>query len=97
VLDRAATASGLTATFGGGAARLEPSASGIGSAIGRLLALVVLTETDGRFGLLKECGNQACRGVFYDRSRNHSGKWCSMASCGNRSKVRAWRERKSGA
>jgi predicted RNA-binding Zn ribbon-like protein len=31
--------------------------------------------------------------VFYDRSKNRSGRWCVMAECGNRAKVRAYRER----
>ncbi|HWL91166.1 MAG TPA: CGNR zinc finger domain-containing protein, partial [Actinomycetota bacterium] len=33
--------------------------------------------------------------VFFDGSKNKSGKWCSMAACGNRAKVRAFRERQA--
>ena len=31
--------------------------------------------------------------AFYDRSKNRSGRWCSMDSCGNVEKARAFRER----
>ena len=73
--------------------RLEPTASGVHGAIGRLLSIVFLAELDGSWSHLKECASQTCHSVFYDRSRNRSGKWCSMRSCGNQHKVRAWRDR----
>jgi hypothetical protein len=73
--------------------RLEPTASGVHGAMGRLLAIVFLAELDGSWFHLKECASQTCHSVFYDRSRNRSGKWCSMRSCGNQHKVRAWRDR----
>ena len=38
-------------------------------------------------------GNPDCRWAFYDGSKNRSGRWCDMASCGNRMKARAFRER----
>lgn len=72
---------------------LEPAASGVDGAIGRLLAILFLTELDGSWDRVKECASPTCHSVFYDRSKNHSGKWCSMQSCGNQHKVRAWRER----
>src|SRR6266545_3296834 len=61
--------------------------------VGRILAAAFLAELDGTWERLKECADDTCTGVFYDRSKNHSGKWCSMQSCGNRNKVRAWRAR----
>ena len=42
---------------------------------------------------LKLCGSSTCRWAFYDQSRNHSSRWCRMASCGNRQKARRFRER----
>jgi predicted RNA-binding Zn ribbon-like protein len=33
--------------------------------------------------------------VFFDESRSNNRRWCSMQRCGNRSKVRAHRERAS--
>jgi hypothetical protein len=72
---------------------LEPTAPGADGALGRLLSIVFLAELDGRWSHLKECASETCHSVFYDRSKNDSAKWCSMRSCGNQHKVRAWRER----
>ena len=58
-----------------------------------ILAIAFLAELDGSWSRFKECGDPTCRSVFYDRSKNRSGKWCVMAECGNRAKVRAYRER----
>jgi predicted RNA-binding Zn ribbon-like protein len=41
----------------------------------------------------KACRAADCHWAFYDRSRNRSGVWCEMAVCGNRTKVRAYRDR----
>ena len=37
---------------------------------------------------LKVCARDSCRWAFYDASRNRSGRWCSMAGCGNIVKMR---------
>ncbi|GAC1631785.1 MAG: ABATE domain-containing protein [Candidatus Acidiferrum sp.] len=39
------------------------------------------------------CANPACSLFFYDNSRTHRRRWCSMALCGNRSKVAAFARR----
>ena len=44
-------------------------------------------------GRLKVCDNQGCRWAFYDESRNRSRRWCQSTACGNRFKVRRFRER----
>jgi len=41
---------------------------------------------------VRECHDQSCRWLFLDQSKNHSRRWCSMDLCGNRSKVRRFRE-----
>jgi predicted RNA-binding Zn ribbon-like protein len=76
-----------------GTVRLVPAAAGVDRAIGALLAVVAEAMTDGRWGRLKVCRNDACRWAFYDTSRSGAGKWCSMAICGNRNKAAAWRAR----
>lgn len=43
--------------------------------------------------LVKRCENPECVLLFYDTSRTHARRWCSMAACGNRMKVRAHLER----
>jgi predicted RNA-binding Zn ribbon-like protein len=37
---------------------------------------------------VRECGDDTCRWMFVDRSKNHSRRWCDMKVCGNRAKVR---------
>jgi hypothetical protein len=97
-LNEAARDTGLGLCFGcDDDDRLHTTATGVRGAVGRLLGLMFLAELDGTWHHFKECGNPTCRSVFYDRSKNHSGRWCSMASCGNRAKVRAFRERERSA
>ncbi len=92
-LDAASEAAGLHPHFVYGDPVLVPSEGGVVGALGRLVAIAFLARFDGTWGHLKQCADESCRAVFYDRSRNRSGRWCSMESCGNRAKVRAWRER----
>jgi len=42
---------------------------------------------------LKLCDAHDCGWLFVDASRNRSRRWCEMAECGNRAKVRRFRER----
>jgi predicted RNA-binding Zn ribbon-like protein len=72
---------------------LGPESSGVSAALGRILAAVVRATDEGIWGRLKICTNDACQWVFYDRSRNRSGKWCTMEVCGNRMKARTFRQR----
>lgn len=39
--------------------------------------------------LIKKCENPNCILYFYDISKNHTRRWCSMNVCGNRAKVAA--------
>ncbi len=98
-LNEAAVVSRLRARFGAdGRSRLEPEASGVAGAMGKLVAALFTAMADEDWGRLKLCHDPACRWAFYDSSRNHSSRWCKMASCGNRQKARRFRERaKSGA
>lgn len=93
-LDRAARRAGVGVRFGpSGTAQLEPKAAGADGALGRLLAIVAAAMADGTWSRLKACRADDCRWGFYDRARNRSRHWCSMAVCGNRTKVRAYRAR----
>lgn len=49
----------------------------------------------GDFGLVRKCESDACSLWFYDRTRSHKRRWCSMALCGNRHKVAAFRQREA--
>lgn len=72
---------------------VEPDRPGVGGAVGRLLAIVSRAMSDGSWERLKACRAPDCSWAFYDQTRNRSGRWCSMAVCGNRAKVRAYRTR----
>jgi predicted RNA-binding Zn ribbon-like protein len=52
----------------------------------------LLTEKD--LTLVRRCENPACVLHFYDTSKNHRRRWCSMDICGNRMKVAAHYRRK---
>jgi predicted RNA-binding Zn ribbon-like protein len=45
---------------------------------------------DGPEARLRLCANPQCGLFFCDKSRTHRRRWCSMAVCGNRSKVAAF-------
>jgi len=48
---------------------------------------------EGNQARLRICANPECGLLFYDTSRTHQRRWCSMAVCGNRSKVAAFARR----
>jgi len=91
-LNEAAAKSGLRMRFGAdGRPRLEPEAGGAVGAMGRIVATMHAAMEDEDWLRLKLCTSQSCRWAFYDRSKNHSSRWCTMASCGNREKARRFR------
>jgi predicted RNA-binding Zn ribbon-like protein len=77
----------------GSAVRLEATAPGVAGALGTLVGIVYTAMADGTWPRLKACQRDVCGWLFYDRSRNHSARWCQMAVCGNRTKTRAYRAR----
>ena len=94
-LNGVAAASRLRTRFGAdGKARLEPEATGVAGAMGRMVAAVFRAMSEEDWTRLKLCGSSACRWAFYDRSRNHGGTWCDMATCGNKLKNREFRARR---
>lgn len=56
-------------------------------------ALQLLVSKD--LNTLRICSAEDCAHVFMDRSKNRKRRWCDMKTCGNRSKVRKYRSRKS--
>lgn len=73
--------------------RLVPASKGVTAGLGILAAHLLMAMRSNGWDRLKVCENPQCQRVFYDRSRNRSARWCAMASCGNRNKVRAYRLR----
>ena len=54
----------------------------------------------GDLSLIKKCEASDCVLYFYDTTKNHKRRWCSMAACGNRAKAAAFYRRaksKSGS
>lgn len=76
-----------------GQANLRPDIEGVDGIISFLLALVFTSITDGSWTRLKVCRNEPCQKAFYDTTKNRSGTWCAMATCGSRLKARAYRQR----
>ena len=62
-------------------------------AIDEVVAIALRAMLDGTWVRLKACRN--CHWSFYDYSPNRSATWCSMQLCGNRSKTRAYRKRRT--
>jgi len=66
----------------------------------QLLAPVAEAAADllatGDFDLIRKCEDATCTLWFYDRTKSHRRRWCSMAVCGNRHKVAAFRQRQQG-
>ena len=94
VLDDAAVRARLGVRFAAdGQVRTAPEAGGVAGAIGRLLAIVAAAQDEGTWPRLKACLADDCQWAFYDLSRNRSAVWCDMKVCGNRQKVRSYRER----
>jgi predicted RNA-binding Zn ribbon-like protein len=51
----------------------------------RSAVALVISDAVKRIG---ECADdRGCGWLFYDTTRNHSRRWCSMESCGNRAKA----------
>ncbi|WP_152365549.1 CGNR zinc finger domain-containing protein [Microlunatus speluncae] len=74
--------------------RLRPRATQpVDAGLARLLGVVAEAALDGSWQRLKVCHNPACRWAYYDHSRNKSRTWCSMETCGNQAKARAFRRR----
>ena len=74
---------------------LESPRHDVHGALAELVGIVYTAMADGTWSRLKACRADSCHWRFYDRSRNRSAVWCSMAVCGNRTKTRAYRARRS--
>jgi predicted RNA-binding Zn ribbon-like protein len=95
VLNRAAARAKVGVAFSPeGECQIAPAGGGVDEGIGNLLAIVAQAMSDGEWRRLKVCALDTCQWAFYDKSKNRSGHWCSMAECGNRAKARTFRERR---
>jgi len=76
---------------------LDPSAAALDAAMQPLVESAVSLLTSAKLERLRRCGNSTCYWLFIDETRNHSRRWCEMASCGNVVKVRRHREKARSA
>jgi predicted RNA-binding Zn ribbon-like protein len=93
ILDGVASRARVELRFEEGHDDLRPAAEGPAGALGRIAIAVHSAMADGSWPLLKACRARDCEWAFIDTAKNHSRTWCSMDSCGNREKARAFRER----
>ena len=94
---RAVSFARLSRTGEGYAWSLDPSASALEAAMQPLVESAVSLLTSAKLERLGRCGRSTCTWLFMDETRNHSRRWCEMASCGNVIKVRRFREKARGA
>jgi predicted RNA-binding Zn ribbon-like protein len=88
----------------GGDARLvetfEPGPGGPAATVAQDFARFAATHpaaSPGAKARLKACANPACNMVFFDSGKNATRRWCSMALCGNREKIKRYRKRQADA
>ena len=87
----------LSVQFAGdGSVDISPRAATYHGVLAQLLVPAAYAALDGTWARLKACHADDCLEAFYDQSRNRSGRWCDMAVCGNRTKVRAYRSKRVG-
>lgn len=77
-----------------GVVRLFPSGVGRQWLTSALWTETLLAQQSGIWPRLKLCRLDGCRSAFYDVSRNNSGVWHDVKTCGNVANLRASRERK---
>lgn len=73
-----------------GTARREGNASQL---LASLAADAVDLLAGGDIDRVKGCAHTGCTRLYVDSSRAGNRHWCGMATCGNKAKVRAFRER----
>jgi predicted RNA-binding Zn ribbon-like protein len=89
-------------------ARLRPTADGFAwdwppeeAALERPLWALARSAADllvsPELGRVRQCPGDGCGWLFLDTSKNGKRRWCDMAVCGNRARVRAHYRRRKGA
>jgi predicted RNA-binding Zn ribbon-like protein len=78
-------------------AHRHPDDDPTGEALARIATPLVEAIAENHTARFRVCANDDCRWVFEDESRAGRRRWCDMASCGNRAKVRRYRARRKVA
>ncbi|WP_369830770.1 CGNR zinc finger domain-containing protein [Mycobacterium sp. 1245805.9] len=77
-----------------GVLRMEPTGSGWCWLASALFSEICLSQRDDTWKRIKQCHKSLCGTIFYDRSKNNSGRWCNVKTCGNAANLRASRARR---
>ncbi|MFG2830669.1 CGNR zinc finger domain-containing protein [Streptomyces sp. NPDC048434] len=97
-LDRLLAAAPLVLSVhpdGGAALRPVAGLRGAAHLTARIAAGIATAVADGTWSRLKACEAHDCRWVFYDKSPAGRSRWCTMAVCGSRAKMRTYRARRA--
>jgi len=78
-----------------GMLRTQPTGTGIRWVESAVWGAVLMAQTLDTLRRLKLCRNEGCGSAFYDRSKNNSGVWHDVHTCGNMANLRASRARRS--
>lgn len=89
-LETAAAAFPLLLTTAHNGLGLSPKGA---NQLGRVLVELNRLAETAQLDRLKMCESSECHWVFFDRSKPANRRWCSSDRCGNRQKVRTYRER----
>ncbi|SCG69308.1 CGNR zinc finger domain-containing protein [Micromonospora halophytica] len=73
-----------------------PGLRGAAGLTALVAAAVAGACADGSWARVKACSMENCRWVYFDRSPAGRRRWCDMAVCGSRAKMRAYRAAKRG-
>ena len=74
--------------------RLQPAGSGWRWLASILWGEILLSQQTDTWRRLKQCQRHGCDSTFYDRSKNNSGVWHNVKTCGNAENLRASRARR---
>jgi predicted RNA-binding Zn ribbon-like protein len=82
-----------------GRARVRPAdgLTGASEVAAASAAVIAAATADGTWPRLKACAADTCRWVYYDRSPAGRSRWCTMAICGSRAKMRTYRKNSRGS
>lgn len=80
---------------GAATVRPVPGLVGAPALIAEISAAVARAVADGSWARLKACAADTCRWVYYDRSPAGRSRWCTMAICGSRAKMRTYRRNRA--
>ncbi|MFC0627978.1 CGNR zinc finger domain-containing protein [Kribbella deserti] len=67
--------------------------SAVRAALAGIVAGYATAVAAGEWRRLRQCPGDECGWVFWDSSARANRRWCTMAVCGNRAKVRAFSRR----